>query len=184
MGAYRTADLLLIPNLISLLRLPLAWAFSHFAGQPAAALTILVLAGLSDVLDGFWARHYRQATATGAVVDGVTDKVFAMTVAVVLVHSSKLTWLGALALATREVLELPLVLWWATHRAQRKARAEDPKANVLGKLVTTLQFAAVAALLFNMRWHRPLLILTAAGGVIAAVSYWRRELRATIKRKG
>ncbi len=169
-------DLLLVPNLLSLLRLPLAWAFARFAQDPVAALLILFLAGLSDVLDGWWARRYEQATATGAVVDGLTDKAFAAVVVVTMFYRYDLSWYGVLALASREIIELPLVLWWVLHRSQRRAKAEDPKANWLGKLVTVVQFGVVVSVVVSSSWVVPLSWLCGVVGVLAAVTYWKREL--------
>lgn len=177
MGRYRVADLLLVPSLLSLLRVPLAWAFWLWAREPWPALVVLFLGGLTDVVDGWWARRFDQATATGAVVDGVTDKVFAAAVVAVLVVDYDLSLLGVLALAARELLELPLVVWWALHRAQRNARAQDPKANWLGKLATAVQFGGAIAVIVRSPSLNPLLLSCAAVGVVAAVSYWRRELR-------
>ena len=178
MGHYRARDLLLVPSLLSLLRLPLAAAFALSLDQPFLALAVLALAGLSDILDGYYARKLGQATPTGAVVDGVTDKLFVGPVVVSLVARGAFTWPEALVLALREIVELPLVLWWALHRKKRKARAEDPKANRLGKIVTVLAFATVAAALFGSALRLPLLFSTGAAGFVAALAYFRRELRA------
>ncbi len=40
--------------------------------------------------------------------------------------------------------ELPLVAWWALHEDGRRARAEDPRANWVGKAATVCQFLAIA----------------------------------------
>ncbi len=182
MGRYRARDLLLTPSLISLLRLPLAWIFVQVADRPVAALSVLFLGGLSDVIDGWWARSTNQATPTGAVVDGVTDKAFAATVVVTLMFHYELSCYGVVALAAREILELPLVLWWALHRAQRHAKALAPKANWLGKLATVVQFVVVVAVLLGQSWTTPLFWLCGAVGTLAASIYWRREL-ATFRRE-
>jgi CDP-diacylglycerol--glycerol-3-phosphate 3-phosphatidyltransferase/cardiolipin synthase len=176
MGAYRARDLLLPPSLVSLSRLPLAVAFHLQVNEPAWAMGILAAAGLSDLLDGYLARRHGQATATGAVVDGVTDKVFVLTVAVTLLLNENLSLAGTLALGLRDLGEVPLVLWWAACGERRRARAQDPKANRAGKVATVLQFASVAAALFQSTFLTPLLVASAAGGVWAAASYWRREL--------
>ncbi len=178
MGHYRARDLLLVPSLLSLARLPLAALFVAYVSNPVLALGVLALAGLSDVLDGWYARHFHQATATGAVVDGATDKMFVAVVVVALVGQRAFQWHEALLLATREIVELPLVVWWMFHRRRRQEKAEDPKANYLGKAVTVMQFAAVATALF----HHPLrfvwLYAVALSGVLAAALYWKRELEA------
>jgi CDP-diacylglycerol--glycerol-3-phosphate 3-phosphatidyltransferase/cardiolipin synthase len=176
MGQYRVRHLFLVPSLLSLARLPLAALFAFSLEHPPVALATLVAAGLSDVLDGWYARRFGQVTATGAVVDGITDKFFMLVVVLTLVASDRLSILGAVLLGTRELGEAPLVAWWALHPEKRRARAEDPRANALGKLCTTLQFAAILACLLGSGWLDALLFATGASGIVAATNYWRREL--------
>jgi len=183
-GRYRARDLLLAPSLASLTRLPLGVAFVLLRDHPSWALVVLVLAGLSDVLDGHLARRLGQATPTGAVVDGVVDKLFAAAVIGGLLAQGQLPWLAAALLATRELGELPLVVWWAVHEDGRRARAEDPKANWLGKLATVCQFATIADLLVRGRLSGLGLAISALMGAVAAVGYWRRELRSGGAPKG
>ena len=177
MGRYQARDLLLLPNLVSLLRLPLAILFVFVVDEPALALATVVAAGATDVVDGFLARKLGQATATGAVVDAVLDKGFATVVITTLVLRAHLSWTEALLLGTRELGELPLVIWWALHQDRRRARAEDPRANWIGKLVTVLQFFSVATVLQKSSLQGAALTATAVVGLAAAISYWRREMR-------
>jgi phosphatidylglycerophosphate synthase len=176
MGRYRARDLLLLPSLVSFLRLPLAVLFVYVVHDPTWALATLVAAAATDVIDGFLARRLNQATATGAVVDGVFDKGFTTVVIATLVVTGPLTWSEALLLGTRELGELPLVIWWALHHDRRQARAEDPRANWLGKLVTVLQFASITCILQRSSLERAALLATAISGVVAAGLYWRREV--------
>ncbi len=182
MGHYRARDLLLVPSLLSYLRVPLAVAFVMLLQRPWLALGMLLLAGVTDVLDGYFARRLNQATPTGAVVDGVLDKLFAAVVVGALVVQGQLSGGAALLLATRELGELPLVVWWAVHDDQRRSRAEDPRANWLGKAATVFQFLAIAALLLGGTTQWLWLALTAATGGTAAIVYWRRELRSGERR--
>lgn len=177
MGDYSARHILLVPNLVSLTRLPLAALFVACLDTPWLALTVLLGAGATDMIDGWYARRFSQVTATGAVIDGITDKAFMATVVVSLILADRLSLFGALLLATREVGELPLVLWWALHRSKRQARAENPRANAVGKLCTSVQFVAVSAALFQVRWLEPVLVLSGVLGVVAALYYWRRETR-------
>lgn len=176
MGRYRARDLLLPPNLVSLTRVPLAAAFPLSMHEPVAALTVLALAGGSDVLDGWLARRHGQVTATGSVVDPVTDKLFVLVVVGTLVVTERLPFPEVLLLATREIGELPLVAWWITSQARRRARSRNPMANIPGKLATVLQFSTIAAGLFSSALVRPLLLATGAAGALAAFVYARREL--------
>ena len=81
-------DLVLVPNLLSGARVPLAVAFPLAAGNAPLALGILGFAGLTDVLDGWAARKLGQATPVGALVDGIADKVFAASVLGTLVDAT------------------------------------------------------------------------------------------------
>lgn len=176
MGRYRLRHAFLVPSLVSWLRLPLAALFAVAADSAPFALALLVAAAVTDMVDGWYARRFGQATATGAVIDGITDKTFMATVVITLIAHDKVSWPGALQLATRELGELPLVVWWALHRDRRQARAEDPKANAIGKLCTIFQFAAVTGALTAASWLHFALGASALMGCLAAWKYWQREL--------
>lgn len=68
--------ILTIPNLLSLLRLlmiPLfIWLYLH--GHKGWTAAVLLLSGLTDVVDGFIARHFNQVSDIGKVLDPVADK--------------------------------------------------------------------------------------------------------------
>ena len=168
---------MLVPNLLSAARVPLALAFPLSAGNAGHALGILGFAGLTDVLDGWAARKLGQATPVGALVDGVADKVFAASVLGTLVATRMLTPGAALLLATRELGELPLAVRVLTSKRARLTEI-DRKANRLGKVATALEFATVLAVIANVRAKNALLAATAVCGAAAAATYWFREIRA------
>jgi cardiolipin synthase len=176
MGRLRWSDALLPPSLISLTRLPLAVAFVTVFDRPVPTLLVLAAAGLSDVLDGWWARRHQQVTPTGAVIDPIADKVFVVAVVLTLLDNHRLPLWGLFALAARDIGELPLVGWTLASRSRRKRRAERASANVAGKAVTVLQFVTVAALLLKLGVAPHLLIATGVAGLAAAILYARREL--------
>jgi cardiolipin synthase (CMP-forming) len=176
-GKYRWRDVLLLPGLLSLTRVALAVAFPLVVTRTGWAIAVLVLAGLTDVLDGYCARRFGQVTPTGAALDPITDKTFVLTVAVTLIWSGHFSLVSVLLLSTRELLELPLVVWFAMSPRARSARAEKPSANAFGKLATVLQFAAVVAALLGWPIADLSIAATAVVGVLAALSYWVRALR-------
>ncbi len=175
-GQYSARHILQTPSLISLTRLVFAAVFPWASSAPASALIVLALAAVSDVVDGWVARRYGLVSATGAVVDGITDKVFALTVVVTLLQQGRAPWFTLALLGTREIGELPLVVWLAASRSARHARTVNAKANALGKAATVMQFVTVAAMLWGVSHWGLLLGATAAIGGVAAVSYWLREL--------
>lgn len=61
---------------------PIAWAIA--ADQRALALVLFVLAALTDALDGWIARRAGAATAHGALIDPLADKVLTVGVLVAL----------------------------------------------------------------------------------------------------
>lgn len=178
---YAARDLLSLPGLLSLARLPLAACFPLFVAQPLAAFMTLLAAGSTDMLDGWYARRHGQTSVTGAAIDPVTDKLFVLTVAVTLVLTQRLSLLEVLLLSTRELAELPLVFWFLLKR-----RAEQPRSNVTGKIATCCQFAAVVSALFQTRLTPVLVGVAAAAGLVAGAVYWRRgfseEARASLPR--
>lgn len=177
MGVYRARDVFRVPGLLSLARLPLAIAFPFVVDRPGLALAVLLAAGLSDVLDGWIARRFAQVTPTGAALDPVTDKIFVLTVAITLVLRAYLSPGDVVLLSTREIGELPLVMWLATSPRARRMRADTTSANAPGKLATALQFAAATSALFRSSITPVLVLVTAAAGTVAATVYWVRALR-------
>lgn len=175
MGAYRGRDLLNVPGLLSLSRVPLAVLFPFVAGRPGIALLVLGAAGASDVLDGWYARRFGQVTATGAAIDPLTDKIFVTSMVTTLLVQGALPWWAAVALAVREIGEVSLVLWVAAMRRRGRAGGGHPGANVAGKLTTVLQFGTVACAIGARGWCPVLAGMAACAGMVAAISYWRRE---------
>src|SRR5436190_966123 len=125
-----------LPGLLSLVRLPLAAAFPFALASPPAAAAVLVAAGLSDVLDGWYARRSGQVTPTGAILDPAMDKVFVATVGVTLLARGGLTLPQVLLLLARDALELPLVVWFAFDVPGFASGRKRVKANRLGKTAT------------------------------------------------
>ena len=177
MPRYRLKDLLILPAYLSLSRVVLAACFPFVVEQPWVALTVLALAAISDVLDGWVARRQGLTTATGAVLDPITDKLFVLTVAVTLVISGHLSLAAVLLLSTREIGELPLVVWLLSSPRARAARREQETANLPGKLATVLQFLTVGWALLQKPRLELWVAATAIAGALAALSYWRRSLR-------
>jgi cardiolipin synthase len=178
-------------NLLSLARLPLALVFAFVLGAPwggpVAALGVLGLAGLTDALDGIFARR-AEARRTGSVdpvapagtgswLDPICDKVFVAGVLGAIWYRTQPS-LGLLALiVARELAQLPLSLVYAVVPALRRWLRYDFRASLLGKAATVSQFIAIAALLFDSRLTRAAAGLTFALGLLALGDYVLRAVR-------
>lgn len=176
--SFALRDLRLAPNVLSLLRVPLAAAFPLATREGLApAGVVLALAGVTDVLDGWLARRSGQVTATGAIVDPIADKVFALSVVGTLLAEERLPPWAIPALLAREILEAPLVLWVLVTRARRREPLPATQANVPGKAATAVQFVAVLAALAAPRLLTFALGAAAVTGAVAGAAYWLREIR-------
>lgn len=173
---YHVRDVFTLPGWLSLSRVGLAICFPFVQSQTWLALGVVAAAAISDVLDGYLARLLGQSTPTGAALDPITDKVFAISVMGTLVIAGRLSIPWALLLHLRELGELPLMMWLAVSPRVREVRAAQLGANVLGKLATTLQFGALIAILFAAPTATWWIIATAIIGALAASSYWARVL--------
>lgn len=75
-----------IPNLLSLSRMGLVPLFiiAVLDGESTKALGIFLVAGITDALDGFLARLWRQQSLLGTYLDPIADKLLLMTAYVML----------------------------------------------------------------------------------------------------
>ena len=70
-----------VPNAITLARIPLIFAigfffYASFAGSKTLAFILYVLTGVTDWLDGWAARKFRQISDFGKLADALIDKIF------------------------------------------------------------------------------------------------------------
>lgn len=165
--------------LLTLVRLPLAVAFPFASRKPSVALAIVAAAGLSDVLDGWYARRTHQATEAGAILDPIVDKLFVGTVVLTLLLTERLSVGTVVLIGIRDLLELPLFAWSAFEPRLLSDRTGQVKANAFGKAATVVQFAAITAALIAPQHVAVLSVAAAIAGVIAAATYWSRVFRKT-----
>jgi cardiolipin synthase len=152
----------MIPDLISLSRLALAAAFVRYATQPAVAVAILCAAGISDWLDGWVARRFKQETKFGALLDPICDRLFVIPVlaTLVFVHGVPLWQLAVLI--TRDVLNtLGAAVVWVL----RPDRVKYLHPLRSGKVVTSLQFWCVVHIVLGL----PFFAVTFAAVALATV---------------
>lgn len=75
-----------VPNALSVFRILLIAPFAvlYLNGQIIWAVVLLVLSGLSDMVDGYIARRFNQVTELGKMLDPVADKLTQATIVICL----------------------------------------------------------------------------------------------------
>lgn len=68
-----------IPNLLSILRIPLSLGMIFTPAFSIPFFVLYTLAGATDALDGFLARKLNACTKSGAIIDSIADIVFFIT---------------------------------------------------------------------------------------------------------
>src|ERR1700686_3371120 len=128
--------ILTVPNQLTFLRLGFLPFFIIliFYRRYSWALAILVLAGLTDGMDGLLARSLNQKTELGAYLDPLADKLLLCASFVVLAFAGQIRWWRTILVLGRDVLILTsaaVILLAAGYRAF--------PPSIYGKVATTLQ---------------------------------------------
>lgn len=144
-------DLFTIPNLLTIIRFPLAFGLLY--QNTAARIGVILIAMLSDSLDGFLARRQRQASRLGAMMDPLADKFFMLfAMAIYLKEGLLFPWQIA-ALLSRDFavmlfgFYLGLTGGWATYQL---------RTIWAGKVSTALQFFVLLGLMIEVAIPEPL----------------------------
>lgn len=133
-----------VPNLISLLRLAavpvVVWLILN--DRIAAAMWLFVAAGVSDAIDGYLARIWRQRTRLGAYLDPLADKMLLVCVFVTLGQVGKIdNWLVILVVSRDVMIVGGVLLLFLLDQRVEVAPSFVSKAN------TTVQIAFAALVL-------------------------------------
>ena len=161
-------------NQFTLLRLGLIpfFAVAVVEGHYAWALSLLVVAGVSDALDGLLARWLKQRTALGAYLDPITDKLLLSTAFVVLAVRGDIPWTLSVLVLGRDVL---MVVVAGVIVVVAGFRPFPP--SIYGKGCTAVQMLTVLTVVLGRVWPPAevlwpvLLWLTAVLTVLTGVHY-------------
>jgi CDP-diacylglycerol--glycerol-3-phosphate 3-phosphatidyltransferase/cardiolipin synthase len=173
MERHSRAELRRLPNVLSLSRLLLAVLFIP-AGR-ALRIVLILLAAVSDFLDGWLARRTHATTRWGALVDPIGDRLFVLVVIAVYVLDSELSVLEAVLFLLRDIAT---ALGFLVARVVPSLRAVEFKARLPGKIVTVLQLVTLIALVAGAHPLTPYIALVALAAVIAIVDYTHAVWRA------
>ena len=144
-----------VPNLLTIFRMVLIPVFVSllFYQRFVLALTVFVLAGVTDGLDGLLARRFNQKSQLGTILDPIADKLMLVTAFVVLSMSAVFPkplprhlpvpfWV-TVAVISRDVF---ILVGAAAINVVTGFRRFRP--SILGKINTTVQIFAITAIMF------------------------------------
>ena len=134
-----------IPNILSLIRLALVpvFALAFFRPEPDAhawAAQIYLAAFLTDIADGWIARHFNQITRLGRILDPLADKLMTFTV-IVCITADGIIPLWAVVVFFCKELTMAIGGWLMYQRL-----GDVIPSNWLGKASTGVFFVVCAAL--------------------------------------
>jgi cardiolipin synthase len=163
--------LVLVPGVVlAMLQARWEWAFTGF-----------VVAGISDGVDGFIARHFNQRSRLGAYLDPMADKLLLVSVFVVLGIAGELPLWLVIAVVSRDALIVFAVLLSSV-----MAQPVEMKPLMVSKANTAVQLVLAAVVLGELAFGidigalRPaLIILSGLLTVASAAAYlvaWLRHM--------
>lgn len=148
-----------IPNLLTLFRVALipvlvVMYFLPLSSREAIITIIFLLAAVTDWLDGFLARRMNAASALGAFLDPVADKLVVSSALVLLVSDRNvldnvlhsIPFAIAVAIIIGREIVVSALREWMAELGERCAVA----VGTLGKIKTGLQMSAIGGLLYGM----------------------------------
>jgi CDP-diacylglycerol--glycerol-3-phosphate 3-phosphatidyltransferase len=134
-----------LSNSLSLLRAPLAFLF--LVENQTLRLIAIVLAMLTDSVDGYFARRYHATSRLGAILDPAMDKFFVVFALTVFLLEGRLEVWEACSMISRDFslclfgIYLSLSGYWQSY---------EFRAIRWGKITTALQFIVLIALTFGL----------------------------------
>ena len=166
-----------VPNTLTWLRIlmiPAIFALFYLLPYPwadPAACAAFALAGITDSLDGYYARKLGQTSRLGAFLDPVADKLI-VAAALILIVSKDPRWfvvIVAVVIIGREIAVSALREWMAEIGARGRITV-----SILAKYKTIMQIVGLSLLLFReniftIPTYRLGLVLT---GVAAVLTLW------------
>tara|TARA_B100000965_G_scaffold325356_1_gene287604 strand:+ start:6814 stop:7386 length:573 start_codon:yes stop_codon:yes gene_type:complete len=127
---------------ISRILLGLPIIFTLKSGNNGISILLIVIGGLTDFFDGYFARKYNHQSALGAKLDPLADKILIIGPMIWLAIEDLVPLWAIWLLISRELL---ITSW-------RSDKASGGPASIQAKYKTTLQFISIILLLWPESW--------------------------------
>ncbi|MDI3309810.1 MAG: CDP-alcohol phosphatidyltransferase family protein [Thermoanaerobacterium sp.] len=158
-----------IPNTLTLIRFVLipvfVYSFFYIYNGNIYAAVVFLVSGLTDVLDGYIARHYNQITKVGILMDPLADKLMIITVLLSLWIKGIIPFFIILIVIVKEVTMIigAFILY--------KRKDITIPANRFGKTATLLFYVAIIFSIFDWPYGLTLMIIALLLALVAFFIY-------------
>ena len=159
------------PNILTLFRFAcvglLIWAFIR--GASLLALVFYIVAGISDVLDGYIARKYGLITPAGKLLDPLADKLMLVTVLICLFVRRYIT-VGILIIVLVKEAMMVAGAWLLLNKKDVVVQS-----NVFGKITAMFFFCSLVLTFFHDRVapvDSIMIYIATALSIISLLQYW------------
>lgn len=166
-----------IPNLVSLSRLALAAVFV-MNDDVNTRISVVLVAAVTDMLDGWLARRAGLTSRFGALVDPFADRVFVLVAVATFVYEGTLSTLEYFVMISRDLMT---AVGFLVAKSVSWLKPVEFRARWSGKAVTALQMAAFVALLKVPQYSAPLIWAVGLVSLYSIVDYtwalWRERAK-------
>lgn len=172
MASGRTEVIIMnIPNILTIFRLILVPVFvlvyfSSLTYNLYLALLVFLVAGLTDIVDGFIARKFKMITKLGQVLDPFADKIMQLAVLACFTIDKRLPALFIIIYGIKEITMIigGFVLY------TKKDQVIIP-ANIYGKISTILFYVAIVVVALKYQYGIYILVLAILIAIYAFFKY-------------
>lgn len=135
-----------IPNLVSAARLFFVPVYFWLlvAERYGLACVLMVLAGISDYLDGYLARRLQQFSSLGEVLDPVADRLYIGVTLIGLAVVDVIGWWLVIAVVARDIVMFFYLLW-----LRLRHDVDGIEVHYVGKVATTMLLYALPILVLG-----------------------------------
>lgn len=144
------------------------WQDSELTRQ--IALSVFVIAAITDWLDGYLARKLNQITELGKFLDPLVDKILTIALFLLFIELDQVPAWAVFLIISRELL---ITAWRGapSSDSDQLAKTQIIGANFWGKAKTVMQIVAIAALLIKIPYAIILFWIAVALTLISGILY-------------
>ena len=169
-----------LAQLISFLRwifAPLTLVYlSDWENKEMFLLIIIILAGITDFLDGYIARTYNKTSYLGAIHDFTADKLFILSALLVFSVTDMIPVWVTFIFLYREIVVMGM-------RIYTSFKKYEIKASGLGKLKTALLFAGLMLMLINFENYMLIIYASLFLAIISFADYFWKFRKVVLTEK-